>query len=188
MSVEHNGSGASALNPIAKGTNGSHPPGGASLRNDGSETRVSYSAKNEPRPSADLNKRTAVTVRSADGDLFCGAGVKLNGEIETCGVLTIEGAVEATLKARQLIVANSGSFVGKAIVEDAEIDGRFEGTLQISGKLLVRRTGRVMGQLTYGQIEVERGGEVRGKLTVQFGSQEKNVVPMPLRKAWSRKG
>ena len=50
---------------------------------------------------------------------------------------------------------------------DAEIAGRFEGTLSVSGKLIIRRTGVFNGQVSYGQLEIEPGGELRGRVDVQ---------------------
>ena len=46
----------------------------------------------------------------------------------------------------------------------AEIRGRFEGTLTVRKRLFIRATGRVMGTIRYGQIEVERGGRISGDI------------------------
>lgn len=132
-------------------------------------------------------RRPVVSVKQPgqNATMHVGKGVKLKGEINSCGMLTIEGEVEAQVTVGHLQISNGGSFEGTAIVEDAEIDGRFDGTLQVSGKLVVRRGGRVAGKLSYGQIEVERGAEIHGRVTAQFGPHKKNVSPMPtLRKSW----
>ena len=134
-----------------------------------------------------LARRPIVSVKQpCDGsNLHVGKGVKLKGEVTSCGTLTIEGDVEAEVTVGLLQISGGGSFEGSAIVDEAEIDGRFEGTLQVSGKLLVRRCGRVTGRLSYGQIEVERGAEIHGRVAAQFGPSKKNMVPMKnIRKAW----
>lgn len=121
------------------------------------------------------------TAKATDGSLLACAGVKLKGEIMSCGTLTVEGEVDAKVRARQIIVANGGVIVGKAEVAQAEIAGRFEGTLHVSGKLTIRRTGVFNGQVTYGQLEIEPGGELRGRVDVDAaasgGSQQE--------KSWS---
>jgi cytoskeletal protein CcmA (bactofilin family) len=49
-------------------------------------------------------------------------------------------------------------------VDEAEIAGRFEGTLMVTGRLFVRSTGRIVGTLGYGEIEIERGGQITGDI------------------------
>ncbi|MGH6980650.1 MAG: polymer-forming cytoskeletal protein, partial [Stellaceae bacterium] len=44
------------------------------------------------------------------------------------------------------------------------VRGLFEGTLNVSGRLLVRSTGRVVGKVRYGQIEIEIGGQISGEI------------------------
>lgn len=101
------------------------------------------------------------------GNLIAYAGVKVKGRIASCDTLTVEGDISGTVRARQMIVADAGSFVGRADVGDAEIAGRFEGTLRVLGKLTIRRTGRLSGNVVYGQIEIEAGGELRGRVDVR---------------------
>src|SRR5208282_5313448 len=48
----------------------------------------------------------SVTQPSQDANLHVGKGVKLKGEITSCGVLTIEGKVEAEITAGHLQIAS----------------------------------------------------------------------------------
>jgi cytoskeletal protein CcmA (bactofilin family) len=138
--------------------------------------------------SENARPRPIVSTRqpSQDAALHVGPGVKLKGEISSCGTLTVEGDVEAETNSHHLVVTSTGSFSGRAVVEEAEIDGRFEGILQVAGKLIIRRSARVSGQVNYGQIEIERGGEIHGRIAAQFGQQRKNFQPMKyaLRNVW----
>jgi len=85
------------------------------------------------------------------------------------------------VRARQIIVAQGGVIIGKAEVVQAEIAGRFEGTLHVSGKLTIRRTGVFNGQVTYGQLEIEPGGELRGRVDVDGN----NGTAPQQEKSWS---
>lgn len=108
---------------------------------------------------------SAMPAASASGDtahLHAGPGVALKGEIMGCDTLRVEGSVEGNAVARQLVICPGGSFLGTADIQEAEIEGKFEGTLNVSGRLFLRSTGRIAGTLSYGQIEVERGGEIVG--------------------------
>ena len=91
--------------------------------------------------------------------------ITLSGEISSCEKLFIEGVVEANLtNCRDLDIAESGLFKGSTSIEGAEVRGRFEGNLTVRKRLLIKATGRVSGTIRYGQIEIERGGQISGDI------------------------
>ncbi|MBT8002036.1 MAG: polymer-forming cytoskeletal protein, partial [Rhodospirillales bacterium] len=95
--------------------------------------------------------------------LVVGREICLNGEITSCDTLVVEGEVEATLTDARLIdVAETGLFKGSATVDEAEINGRFDGDLTARDLLTVRAGGRVSGTIRYGRIVIESGGEITG--------------------------
>lgn len=97
--------------------------------------------------------------------LTVGNDILLKGEIATCDRLVIEGAVDAKLNDVHTVeIAETGSFKGSAEIEDAEISGLFEGDLVVRNRLVIYSTGRVRGKITYGEIEIERGGEMTGEI------------------------
>ena len=114
----------------------------------------------EPTPVAPAARQEA-EVRQ----LIVGSEISLKGEITHCDRLLIEGSVEANLSdCRDVDIAESGLFKGAASIENAEIRGRFEGTLTVRKRLFIRATGMVTGTIRYGQIEVERGGRIAGDI------------------------
>ncbi|HLI10135.1 MAG TPA: polymer-forming cytoskeletal protein [Alphaproteobacteria bacterium] len=97
--------------------------------------------------------------------LIVGRDICLNGQITACEHLVVEGRVEAALTdCRKIEIAESGSFKGSAEIESAEISGHFEGTLTARGRLLIRASGRVNGDVRYGRLEIEPGGEINGDI------------------------
>jgi cytoskeletal protein CcmA (bactofilin family) len=46
-------------------------------------------------------------------------------------------------------------------LQEAEIQGRFEGNLVVRKRLLIKASGRVSGTIRYDQIEIECGGQIR---------------------------
>jgi len=111
-----------------------------------------------PAANAEIgsNKKRILTV---------GNDILLKGEIATCDRLVIEGAVDAKLNDVHTVeIAESGSFKGSAQIEDAEISGLFEGDLVVRNRLIIYSTGKVRGKITYGEIEIERGGELTGEI------------------------
>ena len=100
-----------------------------------------------------------------DKTLTVGRDISLHGEIADCAKVHVDGKVEATLsKCRALIITETGYFGGTAAVETADISGRFDGSLECVGRLIIRESGRVNGEVRYGQIEIECGGELSGQV------------------------
>jgi cytoskeletal protein CcmA (bactofilin family) len=100
--------------------------------------------------------------------LIVGREISLSGEINSCDRLVVEGSVEANLQnCRDVDIAESGLFKGSAVIDEAEVRGRFEGELVVRKRLLIRATGRVTGVIRYGQIEVECGGQISGDIQAQ---------------------
>jgi cytoskeletal protein CcmA (bactofilin family) len=102
---------------------------------------------------------------SAKRVLTVGPDIQMKGEITTCDRVVIEGMVDATMKeVHTLELAQSGMLKGIAEVEDAEISGTFDGDLIVRGRLIVYATGRIRGNITYGEVEIERGGQISGNV------------------------
>lgn len=109
-----------------------------------------------PKPESNEGKR-----------LIVGRDISLTGEITACDVLVVEGKVECSLAdSRMIEIADSGIFKGQAEIDNAEIAGRFEGNLTVRDRLYVRATGKVVGTVRYGRLEIECGGEIVGEVQV----------------------
>ncbi len=103
--------------------------------------------------------------------LTVGNDILMKGEINSCDRIVIEGAVDATLKdVHTMEIAESGSFKGMAEVEEAEISGTVEGDLTVRGRLIIYSTGKVTGKVSYGEIEIERGGQLTGEIKTSSGA------------------
>ncbi len=119
------------------------------------------SANPPPAEEAPAPATPAQTTRQ----LVVGKEIVLSGEIQSCEQLLVEGRVEAQLSdSGALEIAESGHFKGTAMVESADISGNFEGDLYVSGILLLRTTGRILGDIYYGELQIERGGRIKGAM------------------------
>jgi len=99
--------------------------------------------------------------------LTVGRDITLNGDIASCDHLVVEGTVHAqSFQARRMDVLECGYFAGSAEVQDAVIAGRFEGKIKVHGRLIVKATGRVYGEIEYGTLEAENGSRIEGQLLV----------------------
>jgi len=103
--------------------------------------------------------------RSTGRKLVIGEGITMSGEIEACDHLIVEGTVEAALKGASMMdIAESGAFYGTVEIEEATIAGRFEGDLTVKGRLTIRESGAIIGAVAYGELEVEAGATLDGKI------------------------
>jgi cytoskeletal protein CcmA (bactofilin family) len=110
--------------------------------------------------------------------LLVGKGIRMNGEIFDCAQLMILGTVEATLKdSSAMSIAEGGLFKGVAEVEDADISGTFDGTLTVNGRLVVRETGLVTGEIRYGELEIQRGGRLVGDIQAKVADRAPADAP-----------
>ena len=99
--------------------------------------------------------------------LVVGREICLSGEIKSCERLVVEGQVEANLTDCQILeISKPGLFRGSAVVDHCEISGVFEGDLTVRGLLTIYGSGRVIGSLRYGELEIERGGRVTGDMVL----------------------
>jgi len=77
----------------------------------------------------------------------------------------VEGLIEAKLdNCQHMIINESGVFRGDSSTGNADVRGSVEGNLVVRKRLLIRATGRVSGAITYGEIEIERGGKISGTI------------------------
>ncbi len=121
-------------------------------------------------PSRRAESKAAPAAATEGRKLVVGREISLTGEINKCEKLVVEGEVEADLKdCLSLEITDTGLFKGAAVVEEAEISGRFEGELVARARLYVRASGRLHGKIRYADLEIERGGRIAGMVDVIDG-------------------
>jgi len=126
-------------------------------------------------PASPLAGGPLAAPRRNDSDLrklIVGREITLSGEINSCDKLVVEGSVEANLQnCTEVELAESGLFKGSATIDEIDVRGRFEGTLTVRKRLVIRATGRVSGTIRYGQIEIECGGRISGDVQANAGDE-----------------
>jgi cytoskeletal protein CcmA (bactofilin family) len=97
--------------------------------------------------------------------LQLGKGISIQGSVTEAERIVIEGTMESQLlQCQELAISHSGVFKGEAQVEDADIAGVFDGTLNATGSLIIRATGRVLGVARSRRLSVEDGGQLTGRM------------------------
>lgn len=117
----------------------------------------------------------------AGSKLIVGPHIKLKGvEITDCDTLVVEGRVEASMDSRVVQIAEGGVFSGTATMDVAEIRGTFQGQLTVRKQLMIYASGRVSGEIRYGKIEIEEGGELSGQIST-LAEEKPNAKAAPAR-------
>ena len=99
-----------------------------------------------------------------DKSIFIGNGVVFSGSIKAPNQAIISGTVSGELDAKEVVIGASGVVTGTTTADSIDVKGQMNETIVSRDVLIVRNTGAVKGDVTYGEIEIERGGQVKGNM------------------------
>jgi cytoskeletal protein CcmA (bactofilin family) len=105
-------------------------------------------------------------VNNPKGDLFVGSGVKMTGTVVAPGLAEIDGAFDGVIKAQSINVTARGVINGTTEAKHIRVEGQVNQTLTAEGTLLIESTGRVNGDISYADLEIRRGGDIQGSITI----------------------
>jgi len=85
-------------------------------------------------------------------------GTHFKGDIESNGVFRIDGTIEGNIKKpSKVVVGKTGVIIGTLSCKNADIEGRFEGSLNVLGTLSLKSTAKVDGDVIVEKLAVEPG-------------------------------
>jgi cytoskeletal protein CcmA (bactofilin family) len=100
------------------------------------------------------------------------SGTTLVGDVDTAGVIKIEGRVQGTVKAAQILLAKGGMIEGNLITKEAVLGGEVTGTVQAEERVEVQATALVNGDIVTRRIAIAEGGQVNGIVSTGEPSAE----------------
>ena len=110
---------------------------------------------------------------SEAGCFTVGEGVFVKGNFVVPERAVIDGTVEGEITAKELLVGVSGKITGKATAEVVDVHGEINDMLTASRALILRASGRATGSIQYAGLEIEKGAQLRGSLTMMDDSPAK---------------
>jgi len=110
--------------------------------------------------------------------IYIGDGASVNGDIVVPQVIVVDGSVEGNVTARAVWVGPSGVIKGKIVATEAEIFGTVSEMIEVKQLLYVHSTGRVSGNVSYGELLLEKGAIITGTFS-STDSQADGIEPKP---------
>lgn len=110
-------------------------------------------------------RRAAAASQREPGLSVIAAGMRVEGELVTDGVVKIEGTVVGTVRAElQVLVAKGGLVEGDIHTREAVLGGEVRGAILAHERVEVQATSVVQGDIGTQRIVVHEGGEVNGHI------------------------
>jgi cytoskeletal protein CcmA (bactofilin family) len=114
-------------------------------------------------------KSTSAAENSKDQNKIA-QGTKITGDIEAKGCFRIDGCVEGTVKTPgKVVIGKDGHVNGELECENADIEGKFNGSLKISGTLSLRATAVIEGEAIVSKLAVEPGATFNATCSMRGG-------------------
>ena len=98
-----------------------------------------------------------------------GADVVIRGNIEASADLHIDGRVIGDIACASLAQGEESRIKGNVVAETARLSGTLEGSIH-ARELVVERTARITGDVTYETISIASGASVEGRFTRRGGA------------------
>ncbi|MCG2429996.1 bactofilin family protein [Aequorivita xiaoshiensis] len=97
-------------------------------------------------------------------------GTTLKGDISSSGFFRIDGSIEGNVNTpSKVVLGKTGEIKGTLSCENADLEGKFEGSLQVTGTLTLRSTALVEGEIVVGKLSVEPGAVLNASCIMQDG-------------------
>ncbi|MGO4820097.1 MULTISPECIES: bactofilin family protein [unclassified Flavobacterium] len=87
-------------------------------------------------------------------------GTSIKGDIDTKADFRLDGELIGNFTSTaKLVIGSTGSVVGDIICNNADIEGRFNGTIKVTEVLNVKSKASIHGEVTVGKLSVEPGAD-----------------------------
>jgi len=109
-----------------------------------------------------------------------GLGMTVHGDVETAGVVKVEGTVNGHVAAgQQVLVAKGGQIDGDVDTGEAVIGGSVHGAVRATVRVEIQAGAVVQGDVTTKRISVAEGAVLNG--AIRMGDIDESAKAMPPR-------
>ncbi len=103
-------------------------------------------------------------------------GTKITGDIVTQADFRLDGELIGNFKSNgKLVIGASGIIKGDVNCKNADIEGRFDGKIQVIELLNVKSTATILGEVSIGKLAVEPGASFTATCVMNTGTKTSNI-------------
>jgi cytoskeletal protein CcmA (bactofilin family) len=115
---------------------------------------------------------------SESGSTIIGSSISIKGEITGEGDLTVQGQVEGTIDFRnnKVTIDSTGRIKADINARIITIEGEVEGNLLGEKKIVLRPSGRVLGDMKAPAINLEEGAKFKGNIAMEAWDEKQPTL------------
>lgn len=104
------------------------------------------------------NKRKSTTLT------ILGPDIAINGDLAATADLHLDGRVDGDITCAALVQGQTSEIMGMVVAENARVAGKINGSIT-ADTLVILKTARIEGDVTYGTLSIEEGAQVVGNFS-----------------------
>ena len=137
-----------------------------------------FSRKHEAAPRPYAADSMAGARSPAGGSTFSifGPDIAITGDVKASADLHIDGRIEGDIVCLALVQGEGSEIVGAVRAETARLAGTVRGSIE-AGSLVILKTARIHGDVSYDALTIEQGAEVDGRFAHRSGSVALALAP-----------
>jgi cytoskeletal protein CcmA (bactofilin family) len=131
-----------------------------------------------PSPVTVPQRETPKAAEPHRGDVgHIGKSVQIRGELTGSEDLYLDGEIEGTIDLRDhtLIIGPNGKIKAGITARDLVVHGKIEGNVTASGKVELRKSSMLMGDISTQRIVIEDGAFFKGAIDIKEKEKEKDT-------------
>ncbi len=121
-------------------------------------------------------KKEKISIEPGTGQNRINAGTKIKGDINSEGFFRIDGTIEGNVNTpSKVVIGKTGVILGTLTCENADIEGKFEGNLDVTETLTLRSTAHIKGDVIAGKLAVEPGATFNASCAMKGSINEETT-------------
>jgi cytoskeletal protein CcmA (bactofilin family) len=93
-----------------------------------------------------------------------GSDIAIDGDLAATADLHLDGRVDGDIKCAALVQGETSQIIGMVVAENAHVAGTIKGSIS-ADTLVILKTARIEGDVTYGVLSIEEGAQVEGNFS-----------------------
>lgn len=104
-----------------------------------------------------------------------GPDLAIRGDLTATADLHVDGRVEGDITCAALVQGEKSAVLGVVRADSARLAGTVKGSIH-AGNLVILKTARIEGDVTYDSLTIEQGAQVDGKLTPKGNAEPRLAI------------